>query len=102
MATAAPIAAASPYVSGRTPPKLLLPTPQNSPLHFSRGDSAIRHLAKYLMGWDDEPHLRAAAWNVLFAIYMEQKHPEMQDITARKKEGEHGETENGGRTDGVV
>lgn len=71
------------------------------PVH-SLIDSAIRHLAKYLMGYDDEPHLRAAAWNVLFAIYMEQKHPEMQDIPARKKEGKHGETENGGRTDGVV
>lgn len=48
-------------------------------------DSAFRHLAKYLMGWDDEPHLRAAAWNVLFAIWMEKKHPEMQDIPSREK-----------------
>ena len=71
------------------------------PIH-SLIDSAFRHLAKYMMGWDDEPHLVAAAWNVLFAIWMEQKKPEMQDIPARKKEGEHGETENGGRTDGVV
>lgn len=47
-------------------------------------DSAFRHLAKYMMGWDDEPHLVAAAWNVLFAIWMEQKKPEMQDIPARK------------------
>lgn len=54
------------------------------PIH-SLIDSAMRHLAKYLMGWDDEPHLRAAAWNVLFAIWMEKKHPEMQDIPAREK-----------------
>ena len=53
------------------------------PIH-SLIDSAIRHLAKYMMGMDDEPHLRAAAWNVLFAIYMEQKHPEMQDVPTRK------------------
>lgn len=52
------------------------------PIH-SLIDSAMRHLAKYLEGWDDEPHLRAAAWNVLWAIWMEQKHPEMQDIPAR-------------------
>ena len=31
-------------------------------------DSAFRHLAKYMMGWDDEEHLRAAAWNVLWAL----------------------------------
>lgn len=54
------------------------------PIH-SLIDSAMRHLAKYMMGWDDEPHLRAAAWNVLFAIWMEQKKPEMQDIPSREK-----------------
>lgn len=42
-------------------------------------DSAIRHLAKYLEGWDDEPHLLAAAWNLLWAIQMEIKHPECVD-----------------------
>ena len=42
-------------------------------------DSAARHLAKYLEGWDDEPHLLAAAWNLLWAIQMEVKHPEMVD-----------------------
>lgn len=57
------------------------------PIH-SLIDSAIRHLAKYLMGWNDEPHLRAALWNVAFAIYMEQKHPEMQDIPTRKENTE--------------
>lgn len=53
------------------------------PIH-SLLDSALRHLAKYMMGFDDEPHLRAAAWNVLWAIWMEQKHPEMQDIPSRR------------------
>lgn len=42
-------------------------------------DSAARHLAKYLDGWNDEPHLLAAAWNLLWAIQMEIKHPEMVD-----------------------
>ena len=52
------------------------------PIH-SLIDSAIRHLSCYLRGMDDEPHLRAAAWNVLFAIWMEIKRPQMQDIPCR-------------------
>lgn len=52
------------------------------PVH-SLCDSAARHLAKYLDGWDDEPHLLAAAWNVLWAIQMEIKHPELMDIPSR-------------------
>jgi hypothetical protein len=55
------------------------------PIH-SLVDSAFRHLAKYTMGETDEPHLRAAAWNILFAIYMEIRHPEMQDIPTRMPE----------------
>ena len=42
-------------------------------------DSAARHLAKYLDGWTDEPHLLAAAWNLLWAIQMTVKHPELID-----------------------
>ena len=42
-------------------------------------DSAARHLAKYLEGWTDEPHLLAAAWNLLWAVQMELKHPELVD-----------------------
>ena len=42
-------------------------------------DSAIRHAAKYLDGWTDEPHLVAAAWNLLWAIEMEIKHPKCID-----------------------
>ena len=49
------------------------------PIH-SLCDSAARHLAKYIDGWDDEPHLIAAAWNLLWAIQMELKHPELCDI----------------------
>ena len=46
-------------------------------------DSAFQHLAKYTMGMQDELHLRAAAWSVLLALYMEEKYPEMQDIPGR-------------------
>lgn len=55
------------------------------PIH-SLIDSAFRHLAKYMMGMKDEPHLRAACWNCLFALYMEIKHPELQDILTRMEE----------------
>ena len=46
-------------------------------------DSAARHLAKYLDGWTDEPHLLAAAWNLLWAIQMTVKKPEMVDTPWR-------------------
>lgn len=48
-------------------------------------DSAARHLAKYLDGWTDEPHLLAAAWNLLWAIQMEVKHPELVDTPWKEK-----------------
>lgn len=46
-------------------------------------DSAIRHLAKYLMGHNDENHLRAAWWNISWALEQDTYKPEMQDIPAR-------------------
>ena len=48
-------------------------------------DSAFRHLAKYVDGWEDEPHLIAAAWNLLYAIQMDIKHPELCDIPWDKR-----------------
>ena len=53
------------------------------PVH-SLIDSAIRHLSCYLRGMKDEPHLRAALWNIAFAIWMERNRPEMQDIPGRE------------------
>lgn len=47
-------------------------------------DSALRHIMKYLDGWDDEDHLSAAAFNILGAMEMEAHKPEMQDIPARE------------------
>ena len=49
-------------------------------------DSAVRHAAKYLDGWTDEPHLVAAAWNLLWAIEMEIKHPECVDTPWKKED----------------
>lgn len=47
-------------------------------------DSALRHLAKYQCGMDDEDHLSAAAFNILGAMLMENNNPEMQDLPLRK------------------
>lgn len=56
------------------------------PLH-TMIDSAFRHLAKYVDGMDDEDHLCAAATNLLMAMWMEEKRPDMNDIPSRS----HGE-----------
>ena len=47
-------------------------------------DSALRHIFKYLDGWDDEDHLSAAAFNILGAIEMEENHKELIDIPTRE------------------
>lgn len=47
-------------------------------------DSALRHIFKYLDGWDDEDHLSAAAFNILGAMEMEAKHKELIDIPSRQ------------------
>jgi len=47
-------------------------------------DSAMRHLAKYMCGCDDEDHLSACAFNVLGAMLQEELHPEMNDLPMRK------------------
>ena len=54
------------------------------PMH-SFMDSALRHLFKYMDGMNDEDHLCAAAWNILCAMWTEEKRPEMQDIPTRFK-----------------
>lgn len=46
-------------------------------------DSAIRHLVKYIHNEEDEPHLRAAAWNVLWALEQETTHKELNDLPNR-------------------
>lgn len=57
------------------------------PLH-SLLDSASRHLAKYMVGMDDEDHLRAACWNLLWALNQRKTHPELDDrfaVQAKKR-----------------
>lgn len=46
-------------------------------------DSALRHIFQYMEGEDREDVLCAAAWNLICAMWTEEKHPEMQDIDAR-------------------
>lgn len=46
-------------------------------------DSALRHLAKYMCGCDDEDHLSAAVFNILGAMLVEQSTPELIDIPMR-------------------
>lgn len=55
------------------------------PLH-SLLDSASRHLAKYMVGMDDEDHLRAACWNLLWALNQRVTHPELDDRFVMKVE----------------
>ena len=52
------------------------------PIHTTI-DSAFRHLAKYMDGQTDEDHLCAATTNLLMAMWLEEKKPEMQDIPTR-------------------
>lgn len=52
------------------------------PMH-TMVDSAFRHLAKYVEGWDDEDHLCAATTNLLMAMWTEEHKPNMQDIPER-------------------
>lgn len=55
------------------------------PLH-SLMDSASRHLAKFMCGETDEDHLRAAAWNILYALNQRVTHPELNDLYLVNKE----------------
>lgn len=43
-------------------------------------DSSARHLAKVMLGMDDEDHLRAACWNLMWALQQRTTHPELNDM----------------------
>ena len=43
-------------------------------------DSAIRHLCKEMLGWDDEPHDIAVMWNLYGAIWTLQHYPHLNDL----------------------
>ena len=57
------------------------------PLH-SLCDSDARHLAKFIAGETDEDHLRAAAWNLLWALNQRTTHPELDDLYSHKEKVE--------------
>lgn len=61
------------------------------PLH-SLCDSAARHLAKFIAGETDEDHLRAAAWNLLWALNQRTTHPELDDLYSHKEKVEDTES----------
>ena len=52
---------------------------KGAPLH-SLLDSGARHLAYYTLGHQDEDHLRAACWNLLWALQQRTTHPELNDM----------------------
>ena len=54
------------------------------PMH-SLLDSAFRHLAMYMEGKKDEPHLVSALWNIAWAVQFEKEMPDIQDIPSRNK-----------------
>lgn len=54
-------------------------------------DSGLRHLLRYLDGQRDEDHLAAAAWNILGAMWTEDKFPELIDIPTEFKRGDKDE-----------
>ena len=62
------------------------------PIH-SFMDSAIRHLCKEILGWNDEPHLIACVWNVVGALYTLETYPWLQDLPdqeVKRKENKNG------------
>ena len=63
---------------------------KGAPLH-SLLDSGARHLAKLIAGETDEDHLRAACWNLLWALQQRTTHPELDDLP--KKEAAKAEKE---------
>lgn len=46
-------------------------------------DSAARHYLKWLRGDNDEPHDRAAAWNLMCCIWTVLRYPELNDYAKR-------------------
>lgn len=50
-----------------------------APLH-SLLNSGARHLAKYIQGENDEDHLVAACWNLMWALQQRTTHPELNDM----------------------
>ena len=71
------------------------------PLH-SLCDSAARHLAKFICGELDEDHLRAACWNLLWALNQRKTHPELDDLYSHKEIRDVMEESNKAKENGEV
>lgn len=56
------------------------------PIH-SFIDSGLRHIMCYMDGQTDEDHLCAATWNLMCAMWTEEKRPDLQDIPSRVNRG---------------
>lgn len=52
---------------------------KGAPLH-SLLSSGGRHLAKYIQGEQDEDHLVAACWNLMWALQQRTTHPELNNL----------------------
>lgn len=46
----------------------------------SLADSGARHLAKFMIGMNDEPHLVAACWNLMWLLEETITKPELNDM----------------------
>jgi hypothetical protein len=46
-------------------------------------DAAMRHLIKYIAGWNDEDHLAAVVWNISAIMHHEDKFDHLQDLPDR-------------------
>lgn len=49
-------------------------------------DSAVRHYLKYIAGWEDEPHDRAVAWNLMCCIWTCDNKPELNDYATKEED----------------
>ena len=49
-------------------------------------DSGTRHAAKFIAGMEDEDHLTAAAWNILWALQMKLTRPDMVDLPWKEEQ----------------
>jgi hypothetical protein len=47
-------------------------------------DAALRHMVKYIAGFNDEDHLAAVAWNVMSIMHHEANLPQLQNLPAWK------------------
>ena len=56
-------------------------------------DSAMRHLVKYMRGDNDENHLVAAAWNLMWALEQSVTRPDLNDLYWNQNEADKKGTE---------